>query len=110
MEPPPYCLISVTAEREVVLPAAGGEHDPWRSVCVAEDSAIGEVALADHEQHVLHVVEDLDCCGRVVDRGRERPVRDVDHHADGERGILLDRALLPERDHALQIAQRVRGR
>jgi len=52
------------------------------------------------------VVEHLDRGGRVVHRGRQREVRDVDHDPDRERGILLDRPLGPEGDHPAQPAFR----
>ena len=48
------------------------------------------------------MVEDLHGSGRVVDGGRERPDRDVDHHANRESGVLLDRPLDPEHDHRPQ--------
>ena len=48
------------------------------------------------------MVEDLHRRRGVVDGWRQRPNGDVDHHANRERGILLDRPLHAERDHRSQ--------
>ena len=49
------------------------------------------------------MIEHLHRGRRVVDRRRERLDRDVDHDPDGERGILLDRPLDAQGDHAVQL-------
>lgn len=61
-------------------------------------------------QHPSEVIDGLDGRGGIVDRGRQRLDRDIDHDPDGERGILLDRPFDAERDHALQPPIEVGGR
>jgi hypothetical protein len=96
VELPPYCLISVTASARYSSQPRDG-------------STTRGVPSASQKTPRLEIVDDLDGRGRVVDRGGERSAGDVDHHADGEGRILLDRALLPEGDHPFQIASGVRG-
>ena len=59
--------------------------------------------MPDHPQHFPEVVEDLHGGGRIVHGRRERPNCDVDHDADREPRILLDRALDAERDHVREL-------
>ena len=80
-------------------PASGGPARSGEAV---------EVGRSDQTQRVSQVVEHLDGGGGVVDGGRQRADRDVDHDPDREGGILLDRPLDSERDHAVELAIRRR--
>ena len=91
------------AERQQVLPSLAGDHHPKRSRVVAVLPVPPEPRrAADHREDVLEVVEHLDGGGRVVDRGRQRPDRDVDQDPQREGRVLLEGALDAQRHHALQ--------
>ena len=101
-EPAPYSRISVTRQRQKVLPAPDG-HEHLGAPRPTRGERKRERRRADQPQRVAEVVEHLHGGRGIVDRGRERPVGDVDHDPDRERGILLDRALVAERDHPSQL-------
>ena len=94
------------AELEVLRPPANGdEHTP---VAVGTAASRAHLGRPDHAQGVAEMVDHLDGGRGIVHRRGERLDRDVDHDPDRERGILLDRALDPERDQAAQAALRRR--
>ena len=91
------------SERHEVLPAASHHHDRGRRVGAGELRARVEIGPPDVAENLSDVVEDLDGGRGVVHGGRERPVRDVDHHPQRERRVLVEGALVAERDHSLEL-------
>ena len=92
------------SKRYEVLPAASRHHDHW---CVGAGrlEARLEIGPADQAEHLSDVVEDLDCGRGIVHRRRERAVCDVDHHPQRERRVLVEGALVAERDHLLELVR-----
>ena len=88
-------VLADLGERELhdVVPAArpddqrGGRRQ--RTVHVGR----GPSGCAEQPKGLAQMVEDLHGGRRIVDGRRQRPDRDVDHDADREGRILLDRAL-----------------
>ena len=104
---PPYSRISVTARARSSLPVLGGQEQSRPALLVPVLASERGRSLAPIQPHeVLEVVEHLHRGGGSVDRGRECHRGDVDHDAEGEGGILLDRPLDPEREPTLQLGLR----
>ena len=57
---------------------------------------------ADGAQQSVELVDREHGSGGIVDRARERLDRDVDDHAEGESGVLLDGALQPHGNGSAQ--------
>jgi hypothetical protein len=84
------------AERKEVLPALyRDEHLGCRRLARRN----GNGSRSYKPQGFAEMIQHLNSSGRVVDGRGERSDRDVDHDADREGRILIDRSLDPERDH-----------
>ncbi len=88
--------VTKSSQRRVTITTeAGGSAPPSRVRRV-------EIGPPDIAEDLSDVVEDLHGGRGIVHRGRKGPVGHVDHHPQCERRVLVEGALLVERDHPLE--------
>ena len=89
--------VTKSSQRRVTITTDG------RRVGADELRARVEIGPPDVAEDLSDVVEDLHGGRGIVHRGRKRPVGHVDHHPQRERRVLVEGALVAERDHSLEL-------
>ena len=87
----------VEREGEIVFPGRRREHQP-QSAAFIDGVAGVQFRRAETAQEVLELVDRLDRCRRVVDRGRQRLDCDVDKKPDRIFRVLLEGSLALKMD------------
>lgn len=104
LEPPRHLRVAAGGEPDLVeresnvsVPVEHALDQPQLVVLVADVTA-REWAVGDLAQAAVQAVDDLDGRCRVVRRGSERALGDIDELAESVRGVVAVRALVVERD------------